>query len=458
MIKNKKINSFINYSPFIIFVISIILFHIIIVSKTATSGDFNTFRVMSQTQTYFEFIKHRYLNWSSRVIVESYLYSITQLPIIYFHIIDILFAITISFTIKRLFDKPYNSSTFLSNSIIVSFLLLFNIYSMISAGWIATMSNYMYPLLFLLFSLFPIKNYLLKTKASLYENLLYGLSIIIACNVEQCAAILFISYLIICVHMLIKKDLSKTHLIYLSLTIVSLIFILTCPGNKLRSVIETSCILPIYSNFNLIQKLFVSAETIMYFLFINPYSIYTIHILYIFVILISILTFLSYKNIFIKISSLIPPIILTLLIFRKLFPFINLIITNLFNYDIFINNVTSLNFKSFLSFIVFVIFVLLILYNIILLFIKYKFSSSIHYIFFIFIIGLISIFMMGFSPTHIVSDSRTLIFFQFALIICSILTLNILNFINKNIYTFSTFTLTIISFIYYLMNLFFTFL
>lgn len=138
---------------------------------------------------------------------------------------------------------------------------------MSSAGWYATTLNYLWPLSLGLYSLIPIKNHLISKKDKLYKYILYFLSLIYACNQEQMCLIIFSIYLLFTIYFIYKKNISKFIILQLIISFISLIFILTCPGNNLRNISETQTWYPAFENFNLISKAFIGIITTTYLLF-----------------------------------------------------------------------------------------------------------------------------------------------------------------------------------------------
>jgi len=412
---NSKIKQNIkNYIPLIIFILGITFYHFTINPNTYLWGDYTFFNEISKNMSLFEFLSLRYKTWTSRLLIEASLYFIAMLPRLSFIIFHIIVVGLLAFILLKLLN---DDNSYLLNTVIVALLFLFNIQSMVSAGWIPTLTNYMYPLLFFILSLFPIKNYLLGNKYPNWHCVFYSLYLIIACNNEQIGVCLFVIYLFLLIYMIIKKDIDKKIYIFISLIILSLLFIITCPGNHYRVINESKTHYQEFENFNIIQKILNSAGTILYFLLGNTSSIFVNKLLIIFLLFTAIYICFIYKNIFVKISSFIPFIIIFILTFSFGSGIFDSIF-NLFTIESIKYNVTNLNIKSFYMFLCFIVFVLLILYNLILIFIKeYKKKFSL-ILPLVFCVGFLSIIVIGFSPTSFASNTRTFIFFQFANIIC----------------------------------------
>lgn len=445
---NSKKYNLINILPYFLFFIGILIFHTNIMSLNITFGDFNGFYNLSKQYTFFQFLKYRYQNWSSRVIIEAVLYFIVQLPPDLFLIFDIILLMLILVVLIKLLNSSNNLSV---NFFIVSALFFFDMSSMNTAGWVATILNYMFPLLFLLLSLFPIKNYLLKKETPKWHIIFYSLFIIIAANLEQSAAILFIAYITTFIYMLIKKNIDKTYYIYISIIIASLIYILLCPGNNVRLAEKNDMRVPNFENYTIIHKILNSGCTILYF-FLKPYLVLPVFkiqaLLILYLIISAIYIFINYKNVFIKLSSFLPLLIFLFMLNSKK-------IKTLFSQDNININVSTLNLNAFLSFLIFIGFIIIISYNLILILLKERNDKFCLIKLIVLFTGIISMFIMGFSPTCFASNTRTLIFLQFSFIISS--TMIFIKIREKN-KLFSNYVLVFIMFfaIIYYMQLIFT--
>ena len=118
-------------------------------------------------------------------------------------------------------------------------ILIYPIVKMNDAGWAATTVNYMWPLATGLFTLIPIKKIWDNEKIKFWQYPLYVVTLIFASNQEQACAILFGTYLLFTVLMIIKnKKIHPFMVIQTLIVIASLIFILTCPGNAARTTVE----------------------------------------------------------------------------------------------------------------------------------------------------------------------------------------------------------------------------
>lgn len=402
-----------NVFPFILLFIVMIFIHL---NMDVTTGDFNWFKNSINDKNLLEFLNFRYHSWSSRLIIESLLVSITQLPSIFYMVIDSLCFTMVGMLISKLFVKKGRVKF---NYLIVVFLLMYPILDMSSAGWVATTTNYLWPLLFMLISFIPIRNYFDGKKDKWYMNFVYIIYLLFSCNQEQTCAITFGVYLLFIIYLFIKKKINLYYLSLFILSLLSLLFIITCPGNTNRNLIEIGNCYPNFDNYNIFQKinLGISSTTSIYIV-TNRYILLSLCILTI---------YLAYKNKskFNKIISIFPLIIISCLnYFRDFFAkFVDLIpkFYNLFFKDTIMNNVEKQNIDIYVSSFIGVFIFILIVLSLYILFkdekkFEYKIITPM-----ILLIGLASRLIIGFSPTVFESGYRTNIFLEFSMIICIIL-------------------------------------
>lgn len=407
------------YYPLIILFVIILAFNIFIDIRKA---DFLWFLDKANTTNLFDYLVGRYHDWTSRLIVEFVLVGILKLNyIIIFKTLNTLVMFLIPFLILKIFFKEINVKNQL---LVITLYLCYNFRLMNSAGWYATLINYMWPLLCLLVGLIPIKNYLNNKNEKWYLNLIYIANIIFACNQEQTCAILFGVYLIFFIFTIINKRISKFSIISLIISLSSLFFILTCPGNAVRNISETAIHYPQYANFGFAQKVYLGFTTIMTEYLIN-YNV----LLFILCLIACIIIFKTKKNVFSKTISLFPLGIIIAFNFMdglimKLVPNFGIIKSVFFEENL--KNFASSKKMIILLTSFSIVFLSSIIHSIFTVLsdkekISFKTFLKKYYILFLFLIGLASRLIIGFSSTIFISGFRTNIFFDFSIILTIIL-------------------------------------
>lgn len=374
----------------------------------------------------FDWLVSRYYTWSSRIFIEFILVLMLKMPYIIWCIINSLMMILISYCISYLFTK----NTFKNKFLALLFVCLYPFYKMSGAGWYATTLNYLWPMSLGLFSFIPIKNALLKKNNNKLMCVFYSLSIIFACNHEQMCTLILAFYLLFILFLYKQQKLNKYILFQFLLAFLSIIYILTCPGNDARLSSEILSWYPEFENFSIIQKCIVG--------FLSTISRIILRLEVPFVLLlIGNIYLLSHDKLLLKLNSYIP--IFLIVIFRTF----DFFLTRLNIYETKI-----ISFDSSMILIIMLSSILIISILISLYFIFYKLKGNLKFFVpLIFISGLLSRLILTFSPTVYASGDRTFIFFDFSIIIILILIAN--NFIKKDM----TFLLSIILFILVLLQM-----
>ena len=152
---------------------------------------------------------------------------------------------------------------------IISTLFMFPFSILTSAGWICTATTYFGPQACAMMALVPIKKIFKNEIITWRAFFFYCICLIYAANVEQICAALFAFYLIAAIYFLAVKKNNLQIWILWSLTIVSLIYTLTCPGNQNRSISEIRHWFPTYGMLNVIDKADIGLSTTLKWIFAN---------------------------------------------------------------------------------------------------------------------------------------------------------------------------------------------
>lgn len=417
IIKNK-------YFPFIVMFVILLLLHMTFIIGWGDDLDYKNMDFC------FNLFKTRYLTWSSRTFIEIVLVILLKVPPVVWYIADSFMFVLAAYSISKLFSIKHKW-------IAIFVVLTFPMYILNSAGWYATTLNYLFPSSLGLFSLIPIKNAIYGIKESKIMYLLYSVSLLFACNHEQMCAILFCFYFVFSIYYFVENHKISPYLTFqFALVILSLIFILTCPGNTQRELIEATRYCPEFVNYNIFDK------SILGVIATFATDVFNINILYFcFIILIPICIFNLTKNEIKRFVSLIPAsIVISLTFFPNIigtiFPKLSTFISDLKTYCNQSNEfMFFINFETISFFMLCVLFYLSILFSIYNLFDgKKKWLYSL-----IFATGLASRFILGFSPTLYASGPRTFTFYYFGIVIITILIIE--KYFNeiKPIYCYSIF-------------------
>lgn len=239
------------YYPFILFFALMFLMHLVM----GVNGDDIKYSKVLSNQTLLGYISYRYYNWSSRLVIESVLIVLARQNMFIWEILDcILYTLGVYYSIKLFNHKNSKHIAFLG----VLLFLMYPFHEMASAGWIATTLNYLWCFSLAMISLIPFINHLYGKKTDALIYVISILALIYAIQQEQCCALIFGLSLVYLMDKLAKKEtISRYHIFIVVMSFISMIFILTCPGNSVRFLAEASYWYPQYVNYGILEKIYL---------------------------------------------------------------------------------------------------------------------------------------------------------------------------------------------------------
>ncbi|MBR3696859.1 MAG: hypothetical protein IKM97_01090 [Clostridia bacterium] len=361
------------------------------------------------------FVSYRYLTWTSRVLIEATLGIIFKVSGILWIIVNILLFTLMGYSISKLFVKDNKKQM---NLMILWLLLLYPYERMSGAGWGATTVNYIWPLSLGLFSLISIRKMWDKEKIKIIPGFLYILSLIYSCNQELCCGVLVVTFFLFAIILSLRDGIKVNKLIFIEvfISIASLIFIFTTPGNVVRKMEETVNYFPDYMSLSIIEKLITGFTSTIGELVAN-YSI----TFAVFTFMIAIMIYTIYTDKLIRAIGFIP--FVTTMIFSYLSPITN----NFYSFRIIREDflkeqvlIVSKNYSyigSYINLIISLLVIISIFLSLCLIFNKIKNNIA----FYIFGCGLVTRLTLAFSPTLFISRNRTFIIMEIACLICTLL-------------------------------------
>lgn len=360
------------------------------------------------------FVQERYFNWSSRVIIEFILCLTLKTSKYLWILLEALMVTIVGYSISKIFVKDNKKA---NNSILISMILIYPYTIMHQAGWAATTINYMWPLAMCLFALIPIKKIWYNEKIKFFEYPFYTAALLFAGNHEQASSILVCFYILFTIIMIIRDKKVKPYMIIQSiLALSSIIFILTCPGNYIRQEEEMRRFID-FGMLTFLDKFVLGFTSTFGQIIANQNIVYTL-----LTSLLAIYVFSNYKEKLYRVISLVP--VVSMLVFGHLssitfemFPNLEIFYELLTTKDVLLT-VANCN-KIYYTFPIIFTFANFICIGMSLLLLTKKYKNNI--VFLIYLAGLASRVIMGFSPTVFISKTRTMIFFDFAMIIMSFL-------------------------------------
>lgn len=221
----------------------------------------------------------RYSTWSSRVTIELIIPFLAMIPPIVWKCLNLLVIGLLYFELvwilENIFELRENRIYILTAVLLCAFP--FSI--MAQTGWIATTTNYLWVVAFGVYAVNRmLKAGILDQHLSKLEVFCAALAVLYSASFESMTAILFlveIGVLLFC-----RKKQKKYPVIVwvcMGITVLFLVYILCCPGNRLRPIRDAEYWMPEYFELNFLDKLrmgilsaymhFVSLPSPVFFIF-----------------------------------------------------------------------------------------------------------------------------------------------------------------------------------------------
>lgn len=196
------------------------------------AGDQTIFAHMAQKYGFFEFAIYRYKTWSSRLLIES----VTMFMSNHYLLFDVTVLISVAiffYCFNGIFlrEEKYRKLQFVSP---VIFLLSFPSLFFTSAGLIATVTNYLFPMIS-----FVIAWYCIIQEKHWYTILSLPF-LVFACMQEQFTVYAFILFVFALISSYLEyKRINKNYFIATCVSLLGLVSGLLCPGSANRLTTET---------------------------------------------------------------------------------------------------------------------------------------------------------------------------------------------------------------------------
>lgn len=213
-------------------------------------SDFNT---IAKSTNY---VINQYNWWSSRTIVNFFMYLFSTHNIFWFALVTALLIFLLQRSLSTIFNR--SSNFYLDIGICLLVLMIpFPYFS--TAGWIATTTTYLWPIILGVYSVIPL---LLNDYMNPCRYILATLATIYAANNEQVMIILLLLYVsaIILSFTRIRKVTRYCYLQF-GLIIIELLYFVACPGNETRKQLETKTWFPIFGRLTFIDKVDIGFMT-----------------------------------------------------------------------------------------------------------------------------------------------------------------------------------------------------
>lgn len=363
----------------------------------------------------WSYVAPRYFTWTSRFLIEYVLCGVLKISKYLWILIEALMVTLAGYSISKLFIKENKNEC---NLMLVLMILVFPITVMNGAGWAATTVNYMWPLATCLFAIVPIRKIWDGEKIKFWEYPLYIIALVFAGNAEQTCAILFGTYLLFTILMIIKnKKIHPFMIIQTILIIASLIFILTCPGNSVRTESEIVEYFKDFEMLTFLDKIGLGFTSTMGLIVEKANIVFLMMC-----ITIAVYVFTNYKEKLYRIVAIIPICSMFVACFsiystNLVFPYFAGFRGLLTEEQVMLTAANSNNLLYTIPFMFATVNFICVIMSLLLIFKNLKNNIGL----LVFFVGLASRLIIAFSPTVFLSGERTMLFFDFSMIIVTLL-------------------------------------
>lgn len=399
------------YLPIWIFIVVQFVYHIFI-REPEDSDAMWFFRNQLDAFDLKTFLVLRYRTWSSRLIIEGLLVYISRHFLVW-KILNFLCWLFLAYGMLQLFPKKDKEQV---RWLIMFVLLVYPLWDLSTAGWMATSLNYSWPLALGIFALNAVAKIYYGRKIPIWLGILYCGATVYGANMEQMCAILLAVFSVAILYFIYQKKPFSNYFWLLPCWLISLgefIFILTCPGNMARKQQEIVNCMPNFESMTLLDKLSMGFMDTMNHLLASGNMLFLLY-----TVLLAIIVFLKSKNLFFRYVSLIPIFWNVLLVyFWDMFYQEFKILAEIFKRNEIVN---GSNYELGVTYLPLVVY-LLVLWCVFVSLIavcESWFELACHC--FVLVLGLASRVVMGFSPSIYVSEGRTFLYLYAALGISAI--------------------------------------
>lgn len=236
--------------PFIVVALVAVLWHAIL--SLSVGDDMVYFKTLLDGRSIWQILVHRYQTWSSRLGIEFVLIPLVHATILWRVLDTLVFA-----SIPVLFDRLLEADLGLRRWI-AGFTLLYPFSDMMSAGWISTTTNYLWPLWCVLFLCLQLKKMADGQRLHWYEIAGGIAACAYAASQEQVAALLLMIFAMAVVYQCRRKHFRNPYLyVLLAIDIIWFAVIVLCPGNGVRRGQEIAGRMPEFADFSFGEKLYM---------------------------------------------------------------------------------------------------------------------------------------------------------------------------------------------------------
>lgn len=393
------------------YLVGVIILFIVLLNTPVSNDDCWFGDVLARGENPIEWLKWRYETWSARTILEFFLIYVTYLSRWVWAIFTTLF---VSLLIWSIYQICAGDAVSALN--ICALFICIPIACICGAGWIATAVNYTWPISCIMFCIVLMIKDVRNEKIGKVAYCMAGIAAIIGANIEQGCIILLGGSVAYLIYAIINKKSKVYGITLIAISCISLVYILTAPGNANRSGSEIITWFPNFSSLNFMNKVELGITSTFKEFLVEPNFIF---IMFCAVMVCCIAT--RYKDLFYTTVASVPLVIQIACgifydVLRELFPQITLFIEPFYNEYGTITILNAEKVGSYIPFLICIIVIVCILVSVFLIFKGNTYSMII--VTLSLCIGFATRVIMGFSPTVWGSGERTYLCMYIAIIVC----------------------------------------
>lgn len=355
----------------------------------------------------FSFLRYRYLGWSSRTLIEAAIPYFDRLPHMIWRSMDLLMILLLVWSLWRLVGfRDKQAGAWLTAGL----FLLYPLTYMFTAGWIATTITYLWTTALGLFSLTLFKRLDEGARIPWYQAAVYVAAALFAANQEQMTFILLLICLICMGALIVHKKRIAAAVAVLAAVVANLAYILSCPGNRLRSVVDMGYFIPNYGAYTLLDKLYMGLNSTFYVLMDQ-----SDYLLFIFCGVLCFCVFLRTKNVWHRMVSCIPAVVTVLIALTPKILDVPYLLKYIEKNRELVDVSTASQYSSYITV---ALYIGLIGSTLLSLLVLYGVSFDLLLNAAVFGGGFATRIVMGFTPLFYASEGRTYILLYMSLIYC----------------------------------------
>lgn len=233
-----KIRQFCTTANFLPFVVLFLVMLAFFAGVDTAYGDDQAFRTALGGTTPWQMALDYRQTWSARIVIEVVYFTLYTLPPLVWQVLQCLMVVLMAYAFTRLAGTQRQVR---ANWLACGVVAVYPLAEMISAGWMSTSCNYLWPIALGLYALVPWVDTLCSRKTHPVTAVLAILALVYAANAEQVLAVLLGFVVLAVIWMLVKKQKPRVvQWIGLAVLAGMVVQLLLAPGPALRQAEEVA--------------------------------------------------------------------------------------------------------------------------------------------------------------------------------------------------------------------------